>query len=95
MLVNYVIHLYLKYTHKRIDYNLYLQTNHWQKVKRKALKRADYKCMLCSSRKELQIHHNNYDCLFIERRSDVVCLCQACHKTFHYYRWNNARKKAS
>lgn len=83
----------MKYSKKKIDYNLYLTTNHWKKVRRKAIKRADYKCQICSSRKgTLTVHHNNYECLFWEKPKDVICVCTRCHKTIHYYIWNNIKK---
>lgn len=93
ILIDYFMHLYLKWTHKRIDYNLYLKTSHWKRVSHKAIKRADYKCMLCNSRKyPLVVHHNNYDNLFWEKKSDLICVCNRCHKTIHYYIWNNIKK---
>lgn len=84
ILVDYIKHLYLKWTGKRIDYDLYLMSKHWKKTRRKAIKRADYKCQLCGTRKDtLQVHHNSYKNLYWEKKSDLIVLCRKCHAKHH------------
>lgn len=97
MLIDYIIHLYLKYTHKRIDYCKYLKSRHWKKVKRKALKRSDYKCQVCSSRNGTLItHHNNYKCLYNEHSHDIIVVCSRCHEMIHTYIYvPKSKRKAS
>lgn len=92
LITDYIKHLYLKYTHKRIDYDLYLQTKHWKNTRYKAIKRANYKCSLCGSRKyTLEVHHNSYydekfnNILYWEKQSDLICLCSKCHGFVHTY----------
>jgi 5-methylcytosine-specific restriction endonuclease McrA len=94
MILDYFMHLYLKYSHKRINYDDYLKTKHWKRIKYKTMKRADYKCQVCGTRKySLEVHHNNYDNnLFWEKKSDLICVCAKCHRTIHYYIWNNIKK---
>jgi 5-methylcytosine-specific restriction endonuclease McrA len=66
-----------------MNYRAYLQTSHWKEVRRSARKRAGGKCQLCSSRIRLEVHHNNYECLWHETPQDVVVLCRRCHAKFH------------
>lgn len=84
-IIDYFMYLYFKITKKRIDYQLYLKTSHWKKVKRKALKRANYRCAFCCSRERLETHHSNYNCLFNEHKYDVIVLCHRCHYVHHKY----------
>lgn len=85
LLIDFIKHLYLKWTKKRIDYDLYLMSKHWKKTRAKAVKRADYKCQLCGTRKDkLQVHHNCYDRLYWEKKSDLVVLCRRCHANYHH-----------
>jgi 5-methylcytosine-specific restriction endonuclease McrA len=88
---DFLKHIYLKYTHKRINYDKYLQSKHWKKVRAKAIKRADYRCAFCSSRIDLVVHHNRYysdnhtNILYWEKPTDLVCLCSKCHTIHHKY----------
>lgn len=68
---------------KFIPYDEYLQTDHWKQTRQAALKRAKHKCQLCNSKDSLNVHHNNYDCLFHEKESDLIVLCKNCHSKFH------------
>lgn len=72
----------LKYT----PYRDYLQTKHWNFVRTKALKDADYKCSLCNSPKQLNVHHRTYEHKGEEYRypKDLIVLCQSCHEKFHF-----------
>ena len=64
-------------------YQEYLETEHWQKVRKRFTKRAGYKCQLCGNTGRLNVHHNNYDCLGKEKVADVIVLCKSCHFKFH------------
>jgi len=67
-----------------ITYAQYLQTEHWQKTRKKALRRAKRKCQLCSnSENTLHVHHNNYENLGNEDNADLVVLCDKCHAAYH------------
>lgn len=52
-------------------------------VKKKALKFWGNACSLCKNPNKLQVHHNNYDCLYKETDKDVLILCENCHSKFH------------
>ena len=66
-----------------ILYSEYLKTDHWVGIRALALRRAGHKCQLCSSRKFLQVHHNNYNRLWSEWPEDVLVLCDQCHEKHH------------
>lgn len=67
------------------DYRAYLQTEHWQRVRKEAKERAGYRCQLCGSDKvyNLEVHHNSYENLYNEKPEDVVVLCGPCHSRYH------------
>jgi len=65
-------------------YKEYLETGEWQNARKRALKAAGYKCQLCGAENtELDVHHNNYDRLGLERPDDIIVLCKACHAKQH------------
>ena len=50
------------------------------------LQLSDYKCKICGSHYNLQVHHLDGYEWCKEKRTDVnngVCLCDSCHRTFH------------
>ena len=66
-----------------MEYNDYLKTKHWQRFRKRALKRADNHCQLCASVLDLNVRHNSYERIGRERKSDVIVLCRRCHKHYH------------
>lgn len=71
----------------RISYQAYLKTPHWKRIRSEALQRAGNRCQLNASHtRNLQVHHNNYECLWHEGPEDVIVLCGDCHGRFHLER---------
>lgn len=68
---------------KTMPYKEYLQTDHWKNVRKRALFRANYKCQLCGSKENLNVHHNTYENRGEEKDEDLVVLCENCHGKFH------------
>ena len=66
-----------------MPYKEYLETDHWKKTRAKALKKANYKCELCNSTKELNVHHKTYGNRGKEKPEDLIVLCHNCHAKFH------------
>ena len=66
-----------------MGYSQYLKSKHWQRVRRRALKRAGWHCSVCADEKNLDVHHNSYERLSKERMSDIVVLCRVCHGLYH------------
>jgi len=68
---------------KSMPYKEYLLTYHWRTMRSKALKRAHYKCQICGSTKQLNVHHNTYENRGEEKYEDLIVLCKDCHSKFH------------
>lgn len=70
-------------TLKKMPYQEYLISEHWQNVRRESLIRADYRCQLCNSKGQLHVHHRTYENRGEETSLDVIVLCANCHAKFH------------
>lgn len=68
---------------RKIEYQEYLNSDHWKEIRLKALNRAGNRCQLCSSRGSLNVHHNTYKNKGNEDLKDLVVLCRECHAKFH------------
>lgn len=69
---------------KNLPYSEYLQTQHWQELRLKHLKQSKYGCQLCNTKNTiLHVHHRTYENLGNENYSDLITLCENCHKLFH------------
>ncbi len=68
-----------------MNYQEYLNSPHWQRLRVRILKRDGYKCTQCNETKELDVHHLSYDRLGQERDEDVATLCRRCHNDEYYY----------
>ena len=66
-----------------MTYQQYLKTPHWLGVRKKAFEFYGRRCQLCNRGRKLQVHHNNYACLWWETLPDVIVLCDRCHERFH------------
>lgn len=69
-------------------YAEYLQSPHWQYVRKLALRRAGDHCQVCGRARTdhgviLDVHHNTYARRGEELESDVVVLCRECHERHH------------
>jgi len=78
------------------NYNEYLQTPHWEEMRRLKLLHRPY-CQVCKSRRQLNIHHKKYfiktgeDILYKEKVTDLITLCASCHKLMHVYLFGNRK----
>lgn len=71
-----------------MTYLEYLQSEHWQKTKERALTYYHYQCTFCGQKKFLNVHHKRYRddsgvILFREKLSDLSVLCADCHSKHH------------
>ena len=65
-------------------YQEYLNSEHWQEVRKKALEHYRHACVLDRQHTAgLNVHHNNYDNLGNETMADVIVLCRDCHAKYH------------
>lgn len=68
---------------KYMPYLDYLKTKHWQHIRERALRWANYKCSICFSKNNLHVHHKTYKNKGQELCKDVVVLCKNCHELYH------------
>lgn len=69
-----------------MPYSEYLQTPEWAKKRIKALRFAQFRCQLCNSKENLNVHHRTYERIGCELLGDLITLCQECHVVFHQNR---------
>jgi len=68
---------------KTMPYAAYLKTDHWQDMRYQMMRRARFKCQLCSSSGTLHVHHRTYERRGQEDYKDLIVLCAHCHAKFH------------
>lgn len=70
---------------KKMDYSQFLRTPYWKVISEIVRRKADYKCILCSSSEKLNVHHRTYDNHGDELHNleDLILLCGKCHEKFH------------
>ena len=76
------------------QYEAYLQTEHWQRMRVRALEWADYRCQVCDSPYGLHVHHRTYEGLGNEAINDLTVLCDTCHGLFHEFQRKEAERLA-
>lgn len=65
------------------NYDLYLQSTPWKTIRLAILCHADFRCQICNSPLNLQVHHRSYTYLGEELEHDLIALCDTCHGIFH------------
>ena len=65
------------------DYAAYLGSEAWQAKREIMLSAAGFRCQVCNTAVELEVHHNTYERLGHERYQDLVVLCSTCHHRHH------------
>ncbi len=63
--------------------------NGWKMVRNKVLKRDKYRCVVCGTRGNLDVHHIDLRAALpnAEDESNLVSLCRKCHVNVHKSRW--------
>lgn len=64
-------------------YKAYLKSPHWQAIRKRLYRAYEYKCAMCGSSRNLNVHHITYENLGEEKDEDLTVLCQRCHETLH------------
>ena len=68
----------------REEYQQYLQTEHWQRLRNAVLERDGKKCVRCEWPVRLQVHHKIYrDTPQDTLLEDLETLCEKCHSGAH------------
>ena len=65
------------------EYKAYLNSPRWQAIRKRLYREYDYKCAMCGSPKNLNVHHITYERLGEEKDEDLTVLCQKCHGELH------------
>lgn len=69
---------------RAMPYGEYLRTPEWRHTRAAALERADHRCALDPNHTDrLEVHHRYYERRGAELPSDLIVLCQACHRRHH------------
>lgn len=72
-----------QYRRKLLAQDLYSKRPISHKVRMTVLQRDNYKCVLCDSKKNIQVHHKNYNNIGNEKATDLITLCYNCHLKYH------------
>lgn len=71
-----------------MNYQQYLQTEHWQLLRQAVFDRHERKCIICLSERRIEVHHWRYGKTWYDTTIyDLLPLCSACHGMVH--RHNN------
>jgi hypothetical protein len=70
---------------KKKEYDKYLNSNHWKKLRLRIAQERNYRCEVCDKmiRKRYHIHHLTYDNIGNEKDEDLMFLCEKCHNEIH------------
>ena len=66
----------------RLAYNEYIASPEWRSRRQVALRRAGYRCQVCNSPDQLQVHHRTYERFGAEMEDDLTVLCLDCHELY-------------
>jgi len=64
-------------------YHAYLKTPEWKTIAARKIKQARGRCQLCNGSEFLSVHHRTYERIFKEQLTDLIVLCNECHKKHH------------
>ena len=83
--INYIGRETIKKYANSLNYKDYLKTPYWKLVSTLVKRKANYKCQLCGSEYDLNVHHRSYkhrgeEIFYLE---DLIVLCFNCHQKFH------------
>jgi hypothetical protein len=68
----------------REQYQQYItRSSHWKMLKRHVRRRANGKCERCHDAPMTATHHLTYDRMFDEDLSDLMAVCDDCHRFLH------------
>lgn len=67
----------------KAEYQAYLNSPRWQAIRKRLYREYEYKCAMCGSSINLNVHHITYENLGEEKDEDLTVLCQQCHSDIH------------
>jgi len=76
-------------------YQEYLKSEKWKELSGEAKEKAGHKCVVCNSKKSLEVHHRQYPLIWgIEPLSYLTVLCAPCHRLFHNVKSITVKKRS-
>ena len=80
---------------RTLNAETYYRSPWWKGRRQRALDRADNKCQFCATALGLSVHHNTYANVYREPDSDLVVLCDPCHRAADVKRRARERETAT
>lgn len=71
---------------KGMNYRDFLQTPYWKAIASDQRKKSGFKCQLCNSEGNLNVHHRTYESLgdeLYQGSKNLIVLCRGCHAKHH------------
>lgn len=65
------------------SYRAYLNSAHWKGLRRRVLQRDGWRCRVCGSKRNLQVHHDRYTDLLSDDIRHLKAMCRRCHERIH------------
>lgn len=65
------------------EYLNYLESPQWRYLRERVKARDGYVCQDCGTNRSLHVHHLTYERIFREPLSDLITVCDDCHRTRH------------
>lgn len=65
-----------------MHYSEYIKSHEWKERAMAAIMRAGYRCQVCNSGNDLEVHHRTYENLGHELPGDLTVLCHQCHELY-------------
>lgn len=65
------------------EYEIYLQSEDFNKIRQEVFERDGYKCIVCGSTENIVPHHLTYKNVYHEELRDLITLCSNCHAIHH------------
>lgn len=73
-----------KLTNRQREYQKFLQSHEWAKIRCDMLIIHNHSCQLCGGKKNLQVYHLNYSKPWGEEDpEDLILTCAKCHHSEH------------
>lgn len=66
-----------------MNYNAYLQGEHWKLMRRLRREVDNEQCAVCGCKDKLNVHHKTYERIGAEKLGDLITLCYECHGKYH------------
>lgn len=72
------------YLSRKRRYKNYMQSKEWRALRKRVLERDEYKCAVCNSKNNLEVHHLFYeDDIYNGKLYQMITLCKKHHKQLH------------